>query len=101
MSVQLKHLATFLLGAAAGAAALKYSSMSDEEKEKLMNNLKEKAGKLKDEAEVSFDKAKDYFNELGSKGTESLKDYWADAEKYIKDMMGGKKDAAPDANPAG
>ena len=51
-----KHIATFLLGAAAGYALFKYNSMTDEEKEKMYADLKEKANKLKDEAEKSGDK---------------------------------------------
>jgi hypothetical protein len=35
MGVGSKHIATFLLGAAAGLAAFKYANMSEEEKEKL------------------------------------------------------------------
>ena len=35
MSVSNKHLATFLLGAAAAFGAYKYMNMTDEEKEKL------------------------------------------------------------------
>ena len=36
-----KHLATFLLGSAAVAAIMKYNSLSEEEKEKLMVDLKQ------------------------------------------------------------
>jgi len=100
MGVDAKHIATFLLGAAAGAAALKYSSMSDEEKEKLMQNLKDKAGKVKDEASATFDKAQDYFSELSTKGSESLKEHWADAENYLRNLFGGKKDDASAAGTA-
>jgi uncharacterized protein YicC (UPF0701 family) len=81
MSVNSKHIATFLLGAAAALAAQKYMSMSAEEKEKLASDLKDKAHKMKDEAETAFDKAKDYFEELKSKGSEALKEYMGDAEK--------------------
>ncbi|MBK7692247.1 MAG: hypothetical protein IPJ31_14470 [Bacteroidetes bacterium] len=56
-----KHLATFLLGAAAGAAIMKYNSLSEEEKEKLMADLKAKADTVKNEAEEGFDKLKEYF----------------------------------------
>lgn len=100
MSVSAKHIATFLLGAAAGAAALKYSSMSEEEKEKLMASLKEKAGKVRDEAETTFEKAKDYFSELGSKGSESLKEHWADAEGFLKDLFKGKEEGGEKTTPA-
>ncbi|HEY0299503.1 MAG TPA: hypothetical protein VGB84_09820 [Arachidicoccus sp.] len=99
MGVDAKHIATFLLGAAAGAAALKYSSMSDEEKEKLTQNLKDKASQLKDEASSTFDKAHDYFSELSAKGSDSLKEHWADAESYLKNLF-GKKDEEPQSGEA-
>ncbi len=95
MGVDAKHIATFLLGAAAGAAALKYASMSDEEKEKLAQSLKDKANKVKDEASSTFDKASDYFSELTTKGGESLKEHWNDASDYLKNVFGGDK-----ANPS-
>ncbi|WP_118951133.1 hypothetical protein [Taibaiella helva] len=102
MSVGAKHIATFLLGAAAGAAALKYASMSEEEREKLMASLKEKAEKVKGEAEDTFEKAKDYFSELTTKGGESLKEHWADAESFLKDLFRGKEEqgGGEKANPA-
>ncbi len=93
MGISTKNIATFLLGAAAGAAVLKYASMTDEEKEQLMQSLKTKAGKLKEEAETGMGMAKDYFSELGREGTESLKEHWGDIEKYLKDLL-GKKDGS-------
>ena len=54
MSVNNKHLATLILGAAAAFGAYKYSNMSDEEKKNLTNKLKDKFNKLKDEA-VAYD----------------------------------------------
>jgi predicted lipoprotein len=93
MSVNSKHIATFLLGAAAGLAAAKYASMTPEEKEKLANDIKDKANKVKNEAEAFAEKAKDYFEELRTKGGEALKDNLADAEKVINDLF-GKKDKA-------
>lgn len=91
MSVNSKHIATFLLGAAAGLAAAKYMSMTPEEKEKLASDIKDKANKLKTEAEQFAEKAKDYFEELRTKGGEALKDNLADAEKMMNDLF-GKKD---------
>lgn len=87
MSVNNKHVATFLLGAAAAFAAHKYMSMTDEEKEKLSSTLKDKANKLKDEAESSIDKAKEYFAELKTKGTEAFKEHFGDAEKMFNDLF--------------
>jgi gas vesicle protein len=92
MSVNSKHIATFLLGAAAALAASKYMSMSPEEKEKLAGDLKDKAHKMKDEAEGAFDKAKDYFEELKTKGADALKEHLEDAEKTMSDLF-GKKDS--------
>ena len=82
MSVNSKHIATFLLGAAAALAASKYMSMTPEEKEKLADNLKDKAHKVKDEAEVAMEKAKEYFDEL--------KEHMADAEKMMGELFGKK-----------
>ncbi len=90
MSVNSKHIATFLLGAAAALAANKYMSMSPDEKEKLANDLKNKANLLKDEAENFAEKAKDYFVELKTKGTDVLKDHVADAEKMMAELFDKK-----------
>lgn len=87
MSVNSKHIATFLLGAAAGIAAMKYMSMTDEEKEKLAADLKDKANKIKEEAEGAVAKAKDYFEELKTKGSESFKEHFADAESMMNDLF--------------
>ncbi|MGL6269775.1 MAG: hypothetical protein ACRC2O_17705 [Chitinophagaceae bacterium] len=90
MSVNSKHIATFLLGAAAGLAAYKYATMSEEEKEKMMADLKKKANSFKEEAEGMADKAKDYFEELRTKGSSALKDNLGDAESMINDLFGKK-----------
>src|SRR5690606_13025814 len=96
MSLSSKNLATFLLGVAAGAAALKYATMSEEEKEKLTASLKEKANKMKDDAEASMEKTKDYFSELGQKGSAFLKEHWADADNFLKDLFNKKQSATND-----
>lgn len=93
MSVNSKHIATFLLGAAAGLAAYKYVNMTAEEKEKLANDLKDKANKFKTEAEEVMEKGKGYFEELKTKGSEALKEHLADAEKMMHDLFGKKDDA--------
>lgn len=99
MGVSSKHIATFLLGAAAGYAAFKYANMSDEEKEKLMADLKAKANDLKKEAEGAADKAKDYFEELRTKGSSAFKDQFGDLDKVFDDLF-GKKTADPGAKPS-
>jgi coenzyme F420-reducing hydrogenase alpha subunit len=98
MSVSNKHMATFLLGAAAAYGAYKYSKLSDEEKEKLSATLKDKAHKLKDQAEGTMDKAKEYFEELKSKGADALKEYMpGGVEEFFSHLF--KKDAAPAGKP--
>jgi gas vesicle protein len=87
MSVNSKHIATFILGAAAGLAAAKYMNMSDEEKEKMFNDLKDKANNFKDKAESAAEKAKEYFSELKTKGAEVLKEHMAEAEKLVHELF--------------
>lgn len=85
MSINAKHLATFILGAAAGVAAHKY--LQTEEGEKLLEDLKTKANNLKSEAEGAIDKAPEYFEELKTKGAETLKGNFPDAEAFFKDLF--------------
>ncbi|MEJ0101051.1 MAG: hypothetical protein WDO19_00210 [Bacteroidota bacterium] len=90
MSVSAKHIATFIMGAAAGIALSKYHSMTDEEKEKFIAGLKDKANKFKGEAENAWDKASDYFEELKTKGADALKEHAPGAESILKDLFGNK-----------
>lgn len=90
MSVNNKHLATFLLGAAAAFGAYKYMNLSDEEKEKLAGSLKDKANKLKDQAVAAEDRATDYFNELKEKGTDAFKEHMPKVEEFFNNLFGGK-----------
>jgi hypothetical protein len=97
MSVNSKHLATFLLGAAAAFGAYKYMNMTDEEKEKLATSLKDKANKLKDHAVDAEDKAMEYFNELKSKGADAFKDHMPKVEEFFENLFGRGKAAADSA----
>ena len=87
MSVNNKHLATFLLGAAAAFGAYKYMSMTDEEKEQMAASLKDKANKLKDNALDAEDKAKAYFEELKTKGGDALKEYMPKIEEFLNGLF--------------
>ncbi len=95
MSVGTKHIATFLLGAAAGLAAHKYMTMTPEEKEKLASDIKDKANQFKTEAENAAGKAKDYFEELKTKGGEALKEHLGDAENILHNLFGNKTAGSP------
>jgi len=100
MSVNSKHVATFLLGAAAALAAHKYMNMSPEEKEKLSSDLKEKANKLKGEAESAMEKGKEYFDELKTKGGDAMKEHFGDISSMLHNIFGGKA-AEPSAGSTG
>jgi hypothetical protein len=88
MGVGAKHIATFLLGAAAGFAAHKYATMTPEEKEKLMAGLKDKAQQFRDEAEKATGKARDYFSALKTRGGDALKTHFPEVEKVLENLFG-------------
>ncbi len=98
--LSVKDSAIFLLGIAAGVAATKYASMSPEEKEKLMADLKLKAGNLKDEADNAAGKAREYFEEFKEKGGEALKDHFKDAQSVFNNIF-NKQDKSTDQPTAG
>jgi hypothetical protein len=87
MSVNSKHMATFLLGAAAAFGAYKYMNLTDEEKQKLAEDLKNKANKLKTNALEAEDKAMEYFNELKSKGADAMKEYMPKVEEFFENLF--------------
>jgi ElaB/YqjD/DUF883 family membrane-anchored ribosome-binding protein len=62
--------------------------MTEEEKEKLMNDIKNKAKNMKTEAEGMADKAKEYFEELKTKGSSALKEQMGDVEGMMNDLFG-------------
>ena len=87
MSVNSKHLATILLGAAAAYGAYKYNKMTDEEKQKLADSFKDKFHKLKEEAEKATDNAKGYFSDLKNKVTDLFKEHFPGAEKHFDEFF--------------
>ncbi|AFK02887.1 hypothetical protein Emtol_1745 [Emticicia oligotrophica DSM 17448] len=89
--VNAKHLATFVLGAAAGVALHKY--LQTEEGEKALEDLKSKAGQFKDEAEQAIDKAPEYFEKLKTEAATALKDNFPEAEAFLQDLFNKAKAA--------
>src|SRR5215210_3955318 len=89
MNVNNKQWATFLLGAAAAFGAYKYMNMTDEEKERLAANIKDKANKLKTSAMDAEDKAMEYFNELKSKGADAMKEFMPKVEEFFEGLFKG------------
>jgi uncharacterized protein YicC (UPF0701 family) len=90
MSVNAKHLATFILGAAAGVALNKY--LQTEEGEKMVADLKAKGNELKSEAETAIENAPEYFEKLKAQLADLLKTSVPNAEKAIDDVLGKKPD---------
>lgn len=88
MAVNAKHLATFILGAAAGVALNKY--LQTEDGEKMVADLKEKGTQLKTEAEGAIDNAPEYFEKLKTQLSELLKTNFPNAEQAIDDVLGKK-----------
>jgi len=56
----------------------------------MMADIKEKANSFKDEAEGMADKAKEYFEELRTKGSSAMKDSFGDVESMFNDLFGKK-----------
>ena len=100
MSVNNKHLATILLGAAAAFGAYKYSKLTDEEKQKLADSFKDKFHKLKDEAESGAESAKSFFNDLKDKAGSVLKEHFPDVEKHFNEFFKSRNDKASTENSA-
>lgn len=84
--INAKHLATFVLGAAAGVALHKY--LQTEEGEKALADLKIKGNQLKDDAEQAIDKAPEYFEKLKTEGAAALKENFPGIEAFLQDLMG-------------
>lgn len=101
MNVNSKHLATFLLGAAAAFGAYKYMNMTDEEKEKLANDIKDKANKLKRSALDAEAQATDYFHELKDKGADAMKEYLPKVEEFFENLFKGGSKTTNTTTPGG
>ena len=88
MAVNAKHLATFILGAAAGVALTKY--VHTEEGEKMIDDLKEKGNQFKSEAEAAVENAPEYFESLKTQLADLLRTNFPNAEQAINDVLGKK-----------
>jgi dsDNA-specific endonuclease/ATPase MutS2 len=100
MSITAKNMATFMLGVAAGAAMLKYQSMTDEEKEELTKKLQDKANEVKTEAEATVATLQSYFEDLRTQGMDALKQFSGEAEKMVQDFMNQSKTNPNGSKPA-
>ncbi|MDP5120937.1 MAG: YtxH domain-containing protein [Spirosomaceae bacterium] len=95
MSVTNKHLATFILGAAAGVALHKYAKT--EEGQELVDKIKTKGNELRDDAESTISKAPEYFESLKTEASGSMSELFAkikeqfpEVENIISDLFNKK-----------
>lgn len=84
MSIGAKHLAGFILGAAAGYAAARYIHMSEEEKKAFHEKWKRKANAFQQEAEDGFKKAESWARDMG----EQAKSFADEAGKAVNEWFG-------------
>lgn len=91
MSNTVKHLATFLLGAAAGAAVVKYKTMSPKERAELLHKLKHQANGIKTDVEKGSEKMKSHMSNVMSKGMSTLSQYIGETEKNFWEMLNGSR----------
>lgn len=76
-------IAAIILGAAAGAALIKFFSMPKEEREEFYSHLKNQTHQLLDNAEDTVEKVEQYLDEIKSKG----EDEWIDKIYIVKKMF--------------
>lgn len=93
-------MATFLLGAAAGAAFLKYKTMSEEEKEEMTEKFKTKAEEFKTQASEAAEKTEGYFEELMGKSGDAMKDIMETTEGFFEELFAQKKDSTTEETKA-
>jgi len=97
MAVNAKHLATFILGAAAGVALTKY--IKTEDGEKMVENLKAQGNQFKSEAESALDNAPEYFDNLKTQLADLLRNNFPNAEQDINDVLGKKPELPASGTP--
>jgi hypothetical protein len=84
-------IAALILGAAAGAAIVKFFSMPKEERKEFCTHLKNKTNELLDNAEDTVEKVERYMDEFKSKGEEEWIDKLYILKKMFKNLYGSEK----------
>lgn len=94
-----KHLIGLLIVAAAAVGAYKYSSMSEEDKKKLADTIKNKFDQIKKEAGDSVDTAKGYVDDLRDKAVNLLNEHFPDMKDFFQNIFGSGKESAEGSTP--
>lgn len=77
------QIAAIILGAAAGAALIKFFSMPKEKRQEFYSHLKHQTNQLLDNAEDTVEKVEQYMDEIKAKG----EDEWIDKLYILKKMF--------------
>lgn len=72
-----------ILGAAIGVAVLRYFNMSQDDKDKFMNHLKNRVNTLLEDTEGTVKQIKESFAKIDDKG----KDEWVDKAFILKNLL--------------
>jgi hypothetical protein len=81
-------IAAIILGAAVGLTLLRFFSLSKDERDQVLNDIKNKTHDLLDDAEATVEKVKHYVEELKSKRPEEWTDKLFVVKNMLKDLYG-------------
>jgi hypothetical protein len=84
-------IATFILGAAAGVALIRFFNMPKEKKDAFFSHLKNTTHNLLDEAEETVEKVEQYMDEIKLKGENEWIDKLYILKRMFKDLYGSEQ----------
>jgi hypothetical protein len=84
-------IAAIILGAAVGLTLIRFFSLSKDEREQVLADIKHKTHDLLDDAEATVEKVKHYVEELKSKRPEEWTDKLFVIKNMLKDLYGAEQ----------
>jgi len=83
-------VAAIVLGAAIGLTLIRFFTLSKEERDQVLSDIKHKTSDLLDDAEATVEKVKHYVEELKSKRPEERTDKIFVIRNMLKDLYGAE-----------
>jgi len=83
-------VAAIVLGAAIGLTLIRFFTLSKEERDQVLSDIKHKTSDLLDDAEATVEKVKHYVEELKSKRPEEWTDKIFVIRNMLKDLYGAE-----------
>jgi len=83
-------VAAIVLGAAIGLTLIRFFTLSKEERDQVLSDIKNKTSDLLDDAEATVEKVKHYVEELKSKRPEEWTDKIFVIRNMLKDLYGAE-----------